>query len=54
MTRDPAAGSDLDKNDGFLHSSNGAMVKKVAAMFFKDVGDALLLKAGETMFHATI
>jgi uncharacterized protein (DUF952 family) len=40
----PAARSDLDKNDGFLHSSNGAMVKKVAGMFFKEVGDALLLK----------
>lgn len=34
----------MDKADGFLHSSNGAMVKKVAAMFFKEVGDALMLK----------
>jgi uncharacterized protein (DUF952 family) len=37
-------GSDLDKADGFLHSSNGAMVKKVASMFFGDRGDCLLLK----------
>ena len=43
-TRDLTQSSDLDKNDGFLHSSNGAMVKKVASMFFKEVNDALLLK----------
>ena len=37
-------GSDLDKADGFIHSSNGAMVKKVARLFFSDRGDCLLLR----------
>ena len=36
-------GSDLDKADGFIHSSNGDMVKKVARLFFSDRGDCLLL-----------
>lgn len=44
MNAHPCIRSDLDKNDGFLHSSNGVMVKKVAAVFFKEVGDALLLR----------
>ena len=34
-------GSALDRADGFIHSSNGPMVKKVARMFFADVGDAM-------------
>lgn len=37
-------GSDLDKADGFSHSSNGEMVKKVASMFFKDRPDCVLLR----------
>ena len=37
-------GSDLDKADGFGHSSNGAMVKKVAAMFFAAATDCSLLR----------
>lgn len=37
-------GSDLDKADGFIHSSNGAMVKKVARLFFSGRGDCLLLR----------
>lgn len=37
-------GSDLDKADGFIHSSNGDMVKKVARLFFSDRGDCLLLR----------
>ena len=28
-------GSALDRADGFIHSSNGPMVKKVARMFFR-------------------
>jgi uncharacterized protein (DUF952 family) len=37
-------GSDLDKADGFSHSSNGEMVKKVASLFFSSATDCLLLR----------
>ena len=37
-------GSDLDKADGFSHSSNGTMVKKVAGMFFAAATDCSLLR----------
>ena len=38
------SGSELDRKDGFIHTSNGRMVREVAARFFKGVGDAVLLK----------
>lgn len=38
------AGSGLDLADGFIHSSNGAMVKNVARLFFSDRGDCSLLR----------
>lgn len=47
-------GSGLDKADGFLHSSNGPMVKKVAAMFFSGVGDAMLLKMRPSTWDETV
>ena len=37
-------GSDLDQADGFGHSSNGAMVKRVASMFFATATDCSLLR----------
>jgi len=47
-------GSDLDKADGFIHSSNGAMVKNVARLFFSDRGDCLLLKMVPEMWDRTV
>lgn len=37
------SGSQLDINDGFVHGSDAAMVKKVADMFFRDVEEPVLL-----------
>uniref|UniRef100_A0A7S4DXR8 DUF952 domain-containing protein n=1 Tax=Lotharella globosa TaxID=91324 RepID=A0A7S4DXR8_9EUKA len=49
-------GSELDKKDGFIHSSNAVMVRKVASMFFAGVENLVLLRidtsklAGEVSF----
>ena len=47
-------GSALDRADGFIHSSNGPNVKKVARMFFADVGDAMLLKMCPAEWDRTV
>lgn len=36
-------GSELDRTDGFIHASDGVMVRTVASMFFKGRADVVLL-----------
>ena len=36
-------GSDLDKNDGFIHLSSAATVKQTAALYFADLPDVVLV-----------